>query len=775
MINNNFSTIKRPRIVLIALGFLFIFFFYGKIILHPNDYMFSTKGDGIKNYYTYADQITHGKDLMNFEGMNFPFGENILYTDCHPIFTVKLQALGQYFPFVKTHSIGILNFLLILGILLTLWVLYELLLELKFNRWLSLLFAFGITLLAPQIFRIGGHFALSYSVAIPLSWWLYLRSNRGLWKWFTLLFFNNLFWLFIHAYLGIIVLVFLLMMVVFASVIRKFRPAKPSILVKQFASILLPIFIFLAITKLSDTHHGRTDNPSGFLLYNAELDDVFLPHSPPLRPLLDQLTHGVIKLQWEAWGYVGIVNTLLLLALLLMLVISIKKIQTRNQLKKLFNNQPLVVGLMASVVVLIFALGIPFRQFPVLLDYFSVVKQFRATGRFVWPFYFAYTIFGAYVIQAIFNYFVDQKKKKTGIGLLILVLTINLVEGLPYHINTSNNISQNVNLFDQNQLDNSTKNALQAIHPQDYQAIISLPFFYQGSESFSRPRQDQAVTNSMVVSYHTGLPMVNANLTRTSVWESKNIVQLITPNYYPKAIKKDLPNKKPFLILYTKGKITPYEQLMLSKGTPIFENEKIELLSLNYDRLFEDESSNIHDHFEAILPQLTKKDGFYVTDSTAFIYYQDYENTLSDTTFRGKGSYRGIKKGKNTLAEFPPSTFEKDQEYHLSIWMYNGEKDALNLWFRLMVEEYDPIKDQWYTTTFFPEQAEVINEDWSLVEGSFKIRNPRNQIAIVTKGKENSKAKFHADDLLIRSKNVEIYRYEDQYTNRLFYNNHSIK
>ncbi len=769
------STIKSPRLILAIIGILFLTIFYGKILLHPNHYMFSTQGDGIKNYFTYAYQIAHGKDLMNFDGMNYPYGENILYTDCHPILTLKFQTLSRHFPFLKTHAIGILNFLLIFGILLTFWVVYELLLELKFNRWLSIIFAFGIMLLAPQIFRIGGHFALSYSVAIPLGWLLYLRSKRGSWKWLLLLFLNNLFWLLIHAYLGIIVLSFLLMMAIFSAVIKKFRPTNPSILVKQFASILLPIFIFLAITKLTDTHHGRTDNPSGFLLYNAELDDVFLPHAPPLRPLLDQLTHGAIKLQWEAWGYVGIINTLLVLALFIGLIIGIKKTPTRNKLKKLFSNQPLVLSLLASVVVLVFALGIPFRQFPVLLDYFSVVKQFRATGRFVWPFYFAYTIFGAYVIQSIYYYFANKNQKNIGIGILILVLAINVAEGLPYHQNTSRDIAKNVNLFNQNQLTRPMKDALSAIDSQDYQAIISLPFFYQGSESFSRPRQDDAVTNSMVIAYHTNLPMVNANLTRTAIWESKNIVQLVTPNYYPKHIEKDLPNKKPFLVIFTKGKLTPYEKSMYSRGKPIFENEKIILLSLAYDRLFEDESPQIHDHLEATLPQLAKKDGFYVNDSTAFIYYQDYENTLSDTTFRGKGSYIGIKKGKNTLAEFPSGTFAKDQEYDLSIWMYNGEKDALNLWFRLMVEEYDPQLDQWYNTTFSPEHAEVINEDWSLVEGSFQVHNPKNQIAIVTKGKPNSKAKFHADDLLIRTKGVTLYKYEDQYTNRLFYNNHSIK
>jgi hypothetical protein len=60
---------------------------------------------------------------------------------------------------------------------------------------------------------------------------------------------------------------------------------------------------------------------------------------------------------------------------------------------------------------------------------------------------------------------------------------------------------------------------------------------------------------------------------------------------------------------------------------------------------------------------------------------------------------------------------------------------------------------------------------WALV---FVLRSPGNWVYVVTKGKENSKASFHADDLLIKEKGTDIYRLDDD-SKSLFYNNHKIE
>lgn len=766
---------KTPYIVITCLGIIILSFFYGKVLVSPNDYIFSNSGDGIKNYFTYAYHIKHNTSYTNFEGMNYPYGENYLYTDSHPVLASTFKFLSSTMPFFETHSIGILNTLLILSIFFTFIIIYLLLVELKLNRWISIFFSISITLLAPQIFRLNGHLALSYSMAIPLSWLLVLKIiNQPKKHYFILLFINNLFWMLIHAYLGMIVISFMLSILFVKILYDKQKRSHLSSYIWLGTVIIAPIIIFYIYTTLTDYHTGRTNNPSGFFLYNAELDDIIIPPGKPFRPLLNKLTGGIIKLQWEACGYVGIVNSLLFITLLVISFISCFKKSSRKSLKNIFNNKLLNISLIAAVIVLLFALAIPFKQFPGLLELFPVFKQFRATGRFVWPFYFVFTVFAAYIFQEkIIFKLIHTKRKSLGIAFLILVTATTCLEGFYYHNNISKSITKSPNLFDKALLTENLKKSIDQINPDDYQGIISFPFYYQGSESYTRPRIDEAVRNSLIISYHTGLPNICANLTRTSIEESKRIVQIVSPNYYEKKIVNDFTSKKPFLIIKSGNNFTKYEETIIEKGKSIYKTNELELLQISFEQLFSDDNYKVFSDFRKRLPSLLKQKSFYVSDSSSILYYNNFENSISDTSFRGRGSFKSIKKGKNVFAEFPPNTFEKGKEYDLSMWMYNGEQDALNLWFRLIVEEYDETNNKWYTSTFFPDQAEVISGNWSLFEAVFKVNDSKNRIYIVSKGKENSKASLHVDDILIKDKGIDIFKINKN-DSSLFFNNHDV-
>ena len=765
---------RLPFIIITLAGIAIVASFYGRVLLNPNEIIFSESGDGIKNYFTYAYHIRHDSTFTSVEGMNYPYGENYLYTDCHPILANTFKLLSAKAPFFTTHAVGILNLLMILSVFFTFVITYLLLVELKVNKWMSVLFSISITLLAPQIFRLGGHLALSYSVAIPLSWLITLKIIKNPRKiYLVLLFLNNIFWMFIHAYLGIIVISFLFSIALLQLLSDRQRREKLISYSMLALAIVLPVILFYSYAALTDTHAGRTNNPSGFFLYNAEFDDVLIPHDKPFGPLLNRWTGGIIKLQWEAWGYVGLFNSLLFIALVITSLSGIFNKKAKALLKTVFDNRALNISLFASMVVLLFAFGIPFKQFPKLLDWLPIFKQFRATGRFVWPFYFAFTAFAAYVFQTKILGLKNKRKRVFGILFLVLLLATSYVEGFHYHIRVAESISKTPNLFNEDLLTEEFTESIDRINPEDYQAIISFPFYYQGSETYSRPRTDEAVRNSLIFSYHTGIPNVCANLTRTSIEESKRIVQIVTPNYYPKKITDDLPGKKPFLIVKSGNSFTQYEQAIIEKGSPIYKNERFELLQIEFEDLFSDDRSKVINDFQEKLPTFARQDAFYVTRPGSVLYYNSFENTRSDTTFRGQGSFKSIKKGKNTFAEFPPNTFQKDKEYHFSMWMFNGEPDALNSWFRVIVEEFDEANNTWHTTTFFPEQAEVISDNWSLAEGVFTVKDPKNRIYLVSKGKDDSKASLHVDDLLIKERDVDVYKI-DSLDNSLFFNNHRV-
>tara|TARA_B110000046_G_scaffold108222_1_gene115591 strand:+ start:44962 stop:45285 length:324 start_codon:yes stop_codon:yes gene_type:complete len=103
---------------------VFMLCFYGKAVLSSNNYLFSGNGDGIKNYFTHAYQIKNNESLTNFEGFNYPYGENFLYTDGHLLLISILKPLHSIFPGIPIYSIGILNSLMLISFLISALVLF---------------------------------------------------------------------------------------------------------------------------------------------------------------------------------------------------------------------------------------------------------------------------------------------------------------------------------------------------------------------------------------------------------------------------------------------------------------------------------------------------------------------------------------------------------------------------------------------------------------------------------------------------------------------------
>ncbi len=766
-----------PDLLLLCTGLGFIMVLYGDILRSPNDYMFDHHGDGLRNYYTYAYHIKHSQSLTNFEGLNYPYGEHTLYTDSQPVFTYVFQSIARVYPGISDYSVGILNFILIASIFFTLWVIYLLLVQWGISRWMALIFSIGIFLLLPQAPRISGHFALSYGCAIPLSWLLYLRSEKHSGNRYTvLLFLNNLFWLLIHAYLGMIVIAFLSVVALIQFLAEKHKRTLKEF-IKAFVLFALPIIAFYVFAKTTDIHPDRTDNPSGFFLYYGEFDNIIIPSHGPLRPVWDYLTAGAVNLEGEANAYIGFVNFIFLAYLVILALLAIFIKRSRLLLKTYFQNRSLNISLLASFVVLLLAMGIPFVQFPDLLEYVPILKQFRAIGRFTWAFYFAFTVFAAYHLQRHLQPLLEGKWKMIGIVFIGLVIAFPFYEVRKQQKFIANNISSRHNLFNDEQLGEEFRELLKHIEPGKYQAIISLPFYHHGSESYERPRSELAMFNTITLSYHTGIPTVCANLIRTSIPESKNIIQLLSPNYYPKPIEKEMDTERPFLLVLSDEELTIYEKNLLERASPILSGKegKAGLYEISLEELFEDQSRSVVDSFNKRKEQLVQQDNFLLSDTAAFFYFNDFESIMSDTTYYGNGAYKGIKGGINALAEFAPGSFKTGQTYSLKLWLFNGEPDAINLHFNVQVQEYFKDEEKWNTNAIiFPEQTEVIQGDWSLVELNFQIKEDQNPVRIITEGgKVMALPSLHADNLLIVDEGIDVYRIENN--EYLFYNNHLLK
>ena len=744
--------------VLLVLALCLVGIFFWPILSQPNDQVFVTSGDGLKNYFTFAYYVTQNQSEFNFEGMNFPYGEHIFYTDGHPLLSGFLRLLQVENP------VGILNLLLLFSIILSPVVIFSCLKELGLDNLASFVFAFTIFILSPQIFRLSGHLSLSYGLAFPMNVLFilkYLKESKQ--KYLILIFTTSLIWMLTHAYLGIMILAFNIL--VFLFNISVYRSLSAKIKWPLLFISLAVIGIYLGILKSTDTHLLRTENPSGFFLYNAEIDDILIPPTGPLKTFLDYLLPGTIKLQWEARGYLGLLNVVLLISTMVLGLLAIWSMNSRDKLKVILPNDRIKILFFSSLTLLLFALYFPFKSFPQLVEVFPVFKQFRATGRFVWPFYFIFGLIGAIFYSSLIK---KRFTKKTKTLALLGVLSVGIIEGVPYYKEASKEIGPNP--FSEEILNEEYAELVQSTQTDNYQGLITLPFFYQGSETYSRPKTDIAVSEGIKLSYHSGVPLFNSYLTRTSIPESKKIVQMLGPDFYPKEIKDDLNLNQPILILYTGEVLNPYEEEILRRSTVLKKQGKLELRSISPKDFFHNSSNDISLKFKSDTNLVDIAHGFKANENTPLLYFT-FDDQEADLSLRGTGAYAGDKKGKNLLAEIHPGQLKSNHDYHISIWMYNGEPDALNLYFRLIIEEQDTETGEWYTTEIYPEMAPILFGDWSLVEGTFRIQNPANKLFIVTKGKENSKASFHADELMIWKSGIDIYKEEDDH---LIFNNHQV-
>lgn len=149
-------------------------------MLAPNDFIFGESPDGFKNYLTAAYHIERDLQATHYEGMNYPFGEHVLFTDNQPILSTFFQFIHQHVMDLTGQSVGIYNTIQLLSWIAGAGVLFLFLFRLKLPAWYAVPASLGILFLSPQYNRFDGHFGLSHTWIFPLLLLLLLRyEERG--------------------------------------------------------------------------------------------------------------------------------------------------------------------------------------------------------------------------------------------------------------------------------------------------------------------------------------------------------------------------------------------------------------------------------------------------------------------------------------------------------------------------------------------------------------------------------------------------------------------
>ncbi len=98
----------REKLLPLSFFLVFIGLVFFENIKSPET-LISAGGDGMKNYFTYLYHIKYDSTFWVFEGMNYPFGENIVFTDNQPLLSNIVKWIYNITPMSNETLISIHN------------------------------------------------------------------------------------------------------------------------------------------------------------------------------------------------------------------------------------------------------------------------------------------------------------------------------------------------------------------------------------------------------------------------------------------------------------------------------------------------------------------------------------------------------------------------------------------------------------------------------------------------------------------------------------------
>ncbi len=563
----------------------------GNILFRLNDVQLDRSGDGYKNYFAFAWQYKH-EDGLFFRGMQYPYGDMLAYADGQPLVTMICIALKKIGIDLSGYELLIVQGLPILSMAVAFYLLHKIIRHYGIPNWWSIVTVIACVMLSPQIFRFNAHFALAYLFCFPSIWYLYIRYDSKRMSAIpyaalstALLFF----YAYLHPYHLLIGSSFLVGLFLVSLCFKKFQWS-------VLTAGLLPIILYLLADGIIDPYSDRPQNPWGAWHYKTEISDLL-----PFYGWFSELFSSTVSLRTsynEGYSYLGI-----FMFLFPILFIYKKSRKTKSSIAYPgFPN----IAILSTLLLLLFSMGIHILITDhKILDWISMLKQFRALGRFAWPYYYvgfiSLSIFSFRIIRSIDN-------RVYRLLLFTFIMTMWFMDGLSYAKQFRKNMHKYKapnELYENKEVSNAIGGSVDI---SDYQAILPLPVSMEGAEKVTPADNWFTKTQGIPYAYQSGLPIIGAYMSRTSLSRILKQYQLGSSNYVDKEIIDDLPNTKKIITLIAKEDAEIYKDI-----------------AQNSTYLGDTEFVNIYSTSIASLSEINyiKKDS--LTESTSPVYYDNYK------------------------------------------------------------------------------------------------------------------------------------------------------
>jgi len=751
----------KVGIVLAFVSLLSMYYMHGPVMFSPNSYLLSYEGEAARVYFVLGSHAKSDSSYTNFQGMNYPYGEHIIFCDGQPLLTNGFKAVSEVFPGITDYAVGVQNTFTLYAFILGAILLYIFLLYWKIPPWYAALTGFVLMLIGPQVLRMPWHPGLAYACFVPLILLLYQQFFRKRsWKLTLLILLINSASFFVNVYLGVMgvgVFAITSLWLLYKERWKKLRPYFQSLV-----QIIIPGLLFLMYQGLTDVRTDRVDTPTGTLDFTSTLGGVFSSPYSPLNWLYelvgvnfeDVLMHG------EGMSYVGMTCNLLIIAFLTRAIIKLAKRQRiwvyLDEEKKLL----LFIGFLFLMI----GMGIPFvlhDSLNGLLDMLTPLKQLRGWGRFTWVFTFSINLIMMFMLyQFVDNKLLHKWKRFVGFSVAVLFLLFTGLEGTKLHAKAfekqvSGNPFVSAQLKD-DKLVHYVDEALASIDPKDYSAIVPIPYFHWGSELFLTPSSSsfRAELEAFVFAYHSGLPMTACFTSRNSRQESINAFQFFSPPMIHKQISDDIPSNKPLLLFYSRhvpNSPSIDEKRLLKLGQVVHHSTMLILISVMPDEIWKSNGSLIHSWMEEYKDSY-KQEGnitFYGEEAPLYISFDDEQ---TKTAMSG-GALHSTSEKKYIFDQTRDAQKLDTGSYELSFWFENSSNRGQA---HMVMETFDLNGDLLSKTDLWDaKRTASFLGDWMRWQYVLKIRND-NTVKFYIEEPFNNPG-WVVDEMLIKKEKNPVY------------------
>lgn len=731
---------KKIDWIIAALAFLVSYILFFPIYQAPGKFMFGLSGDSLKNYFTVSYYVRYDSGSL-FTGMNYPYGEVVTYTDNQPLLSWILRALNEILP-VGDNVVGIQNTLLILAPVISAWLLGLILKSLGVRGGIRIIGALLIAYMAPQIYRMAGHYGLAYSWIIPAIWYLCIRyaASKKPWKWLGGVVLLIISCGLLHPYNAVLLVVFTLSY----SLLRWFSMRGPRLLWLATAS-LGALFLFMIIQGSIDPFEGRPKFPWGTFSYNASVEGILVPSAGPIHAFFAS-AFGTGEIEFERRLYVGLFVWIVLLSAFFRLLIALPGIIRRKRLPGL--NTSIRILWWQALLVFLIASGTAHQMgLQSLQEIIPAIAQFRSLARIGWIIYYLLTVYAVYWIFLWYRLLSIRRLKTTGIFCLAIITIVWSYEACKYVQAVNAVITYENTLFEPKDSSWHTFLNQHNVDSHDFQAAMIVPVFLSGSEKMDRGRGNWLMRDACQLSFQTGMPLINIVMSRTPVEYTTSYMELYAPEYIRKRRVKDFNNKSILLLSLPYDQLLPEEKRLVDSATLLGQFNELSIYTLKTDALQAFSLPDICSDRPDISSTTDSSEIREAKDLPAF--YEDFTSYAADTTYIGKGALRLRGKNKeNHLFEIASlQSPDTSVLYEAHIWIYIDPQVPVMP--EIYLDEYIH-RDQLLTRTpFTVPEIPLVHGRWVRSSAPFRVDREDKRIHVWAKG-----AGHLLDELIIRPEGV---------------------